>query len=335
MIFVRLNANTGVGKAVMKARVVGVAALALEALAFSERAARAENATSSAQAWDLGGSRDPRSLAMAGAGTAVGGSTSAALGNPAALTVSRAYELELSGAWGLEPGLAHYGGAIADSATSRTAGGLSAHYTTFETVSLRRSALDVRGSVAFPVGDALTIGAAGRWLRTNDGPGAGAVGGEALARSDAERSRLALDVGLVLQPTPTFRVGAVAKNLFAEPSFDLPRLYAAGFALALDAIVLESTALVNATSPDGARWRSGSGVAWSVAERYGIRAGYRFDQALRTHAVGFGVSVIDRSGALEVAVRRDVAGEMPATFIAVGIRALMGSAMGTDGGGAW
>jgi hypothetical protein len=319
----------------MDRRWLALAALVMEVLAFRSRTARADNATSSSQAWDLGGARDPRGLAMAGAGLAVAGSTEATLGNPAALTVSRSYELEVAGAWAIEPGLAHYGGAIADASTSRTAGGLSAHFTKFDTAGLARSALDVRGSVAYPLGDALTIGATGRWLRTNDTAGAGAMGGEAIARGEVERSRLALDVGLLLQPSPMFRVGLVGKNFFAEPSFDLPRVYAAGFALALEAISIESTALVNVTSTDDPKWRSATGLAWSVAERYGMRFGYRFDQAFGTHAIGAGVSVLDRSGALEVAVRRDVAGDYPATFIAVGMRALMGSAMGSDSAATW
>jgi hypothetical protein len=319
----------------MDPRRLVLAALLMEVLAFRSRTARAETATSSSQAWDLGGPRDPRGLAMGGAGFAVAGSTGAALGNPAALTVSRSYELELAGAWAIEPGLAHYGGAIADSTTSRTAGGLSAHFTKFDTSGLARSALDVRGSVAYPVGDALTIGVAGRWLRTNDGAGAGAVGGESVARGDVERSRLALDVGLLFQPSPTFRVGVVGKNFLADPSFDLPRLYAAGFGLSFDALSLESTALVNVTTTDDPKWRSSTGLAWSVGERYGVRVGYRFDQAFSTHAIGAGVSVLDRSGALEVGVRRDVAGDYPATFIAVGIRALMGTAMGSESAASW
>jgi hypothetical protein len=319
----------------MDPRRLALAALVMEVLAIRSRPARAENATSSSQAWDLGLGRDPRAIGMAGAGLAVGGGAGAALGNPAALTVSRSYELELAGAWSPEAGLAHYGGAVADSSTSRTAGALSAHYTVFDTAALARSALDVRGSVAYPVGDALTLGVAGRWLRTNDRPGGGPVGGEAVARGEVERSRLALDLGLLLQPTAMIRVGAVAKNLFAEPSFDLPRLYAAGVALSFDALSLETTALVNVTNPDDAKWRSSTGLTWSVAERYGLRLGYRFDQALAAHAIGAGVSVLDRSGALEVAVRRDVAGDYPATFIAVGIRGLMGSVMASDGGAGW
>ena len=330
---IRLNANTGVGKGVMNPRAAGLFALSMEVLAFHQGIARAENDTSSAQAWDLAVSRDPRAVAMAGGDLAVGGSTGAALGNPAALAVSRAYELEIAGNWSPEAGLAHYGGAIADSLTSRMAGGLSAHWTSFDTAGLKRSAIDVRGSAAYPLGDALSIGVAGRWLRTMDTLGNGPVGGEPVARADAERTRLALDAGLLLQPATMFRLGLVAKNLLADPSFDLPRLYGAGLGLTFETVSIESSATVNLTNPDAPRWRSGTGVGWSLAERYAVRFGYRYDQALATHAVGAGVSIADRSGALEVGVRRDVAGPYPATFIAVGFRVLMGALGPGDGDG--
>jgi hypothetical protein len=321
---IRLNANTGVGKGIMNPRVAGLLALSMEVLAFRVGRARAGNDTSSAQAWDLAVSRDPRAVAMAGGDFAVGGSVGASLANPAALTVSRAYELVLFGNWSPEAGLAHYGGAIADSLTSRTAGGISAHWTSFDTPGLKRRAIDVRGSAAYPLGDALSLGVAGRWLRTADTLGTGSVGGAPAARTDVERARLALDVGLLLQPAPIFRLGVVAKNLVAEPSFDLPRLYGAGVGFSFDTVSVESTALVNLTNDDAPRWRSGTGVGWSLAERYAFRFGYRYDQALATHAIGAGVSIADRSGALEVGVRRDVAGPFPATFIAVGFRVLMG-----------
>jgi hypothetical protein len=318
----------------MNPRAAGLLALSMEVLAFREGTARAGNDTSSAQAWDLSVSRDPRAVAMAGGDLAVGASTGAALGNPAALTVSRAYELELTGNWSPEAGLAHYGGAIADSLTSRMAGGLSAHWTSFDTPGLKRSAIDVRASAAYPLGDALSVGVAGRWLRTADTLGNGPLGGDPVARADSERTRLALDAGLLLQPATVFRLGLVAKNLFAEPSFDLPRLYGAGVGFTFDSVSLESSALVNLTNGDAPRWRSGTGVGWSVAERYAVRFGYRFDQALATHAIGAGVSIADRSGALEIGVRRDVAGPSPATFIAVGFRVLMGGLGPGDGDGA-
>lgn len=268
---------------------------------------------------------------MASGDFAVGGGAGAALANPAALTVSRTYELLLFGNWSPEAGFAHYGGAIADSLTSRMAGGLSAHVTSFDTAGLTRNVIDVRGSAAYPLGDALSLGVAGRWLRTTDALGNGPAGGESVARTDVERTRLAMDVGLLLQPAPIFRLGVVAKNLFAEPSFDLPRLYGGGVGFAFDNVSIESSALVNLTNSDAPRWRSGTGVGWSVAERYALRFGYRYDQALATHAIGAGVSIADRAGALEVGVRRDVAGPFPATFIAVGFRVVMGGLGAGDG----
>ena len=306
-------------------------ALSMEALAFRERIARADNSTSSTQAWDLGAALNPRSLGLAGADVAAGGGTSAALGTPAALTVSRGYELELMGAWAPEAGYAQYGGAVADSVTSRVAGALAAQWTSFDTDRLQRSAIDLRGSIAYPLGDAFSVGVAGHYLRTTDRLGSGVAGGEIVSRGGDERTRIAFDAGLVFQPTPLFRVGLLARNLFVDPSFDLPRIVAGGVGVGVDGLSIESTALLNLTTSDVPRWRSATGLEWSASERYALRFGYRYDEERRTHAMGFGIAILDRSGALDAGVRRDLSGPFPATFISVGFRALMGAPSRSEG----
>jgi hypothetical protein len=302
----------------------------MEGLAFRERQARAENATSSTQAWDLGTNWAPRSMSLAGADLAVGGGVTAALGNPAALNVSRGYELELMGNWMPEAGYSQYGGAIADSVTSRMAGAFAGQWTNFDTDRLQRSALDLRASTAYPLGDAFSVGVAARYLRTTDRLGSGATAGDPVAANDGERTRLSFDAGLVFLPAPGFHVGLLARNIFVPATFDLPRVYAAGVGLGFEGLSIESTALVNTTTASAPLWRSSTGVEWTASERYALRLGYRFDEERRTHALGLGVAILDRAGALEVGVRRDISGPYPATFIAVGIRALMGAVGNTD-----
>ncbi len=304
----------------MDRRHLGLFLLSLKLLAWPEGVARAEYSAISAQAWDLGGARDARTIAMAGAGEAVGGGVQGVLGNPAALVFSRAYEVALNGAWMSEAGFAHYGGAIADAVTSRTAGGLSAHYLRFASPELTRAALDVRGTAAYPLGDALSIGLAARLLRVEDGPGTAPSGGASPPASAADRLTFGLDAGLALRPVPVLRVGVLAKNLLVDPGFDLPRLYAAGAGLTLEPFTIESTAVVNTTYSGDPRWRSSSGIAWAPSERYALHVGYRYDQGFGSHALGAGLSMFDRAGALELAVRHDVAGAAPCTFLSVGIR---------------
>ena len=315
----------------MGRRFLGLCAVGMEVLAFGPKLVRAENVTTSAQAWDLGASITPRSLALAGGDLAVGASTSSAFGNPSGLLLSRAYEVEAMATWAPEAGFSQYGAAIADSMTSKIAGAFAGQRTDFTTARLARTAIDLRASMAVPFGDSLSLGVAGRWLRTEDRPGSGATAGEAVANSGAQRTRMAFDVGLVIHPVPAFRLGFVARNLFATPSFDLPRILAGGVGVTLDALTVESTALVDLTVPEVPRWRSSTGLEWSASERYAVRFGYRFDEGHRTHSIGFGVAIFDRAGALETSVRRDIAGPWPATFVTLGLRALMNSPGQGDG----
>ena len=57
-----------------------------------------------------------------------------------------------------------------------------------------------------------------------------------------------------------------------------------------------------------------------VADRVPIRAGYRIDAGMKTHAASLGVGYVDRKFSVDLAGRRDVVAERPATFISLGLR---------------
>ena len=79
--------------------------------------------TSIEQGYELGEVQHPRVVGMGGAVQAFGGSTTAIFANPANLTLLRVYHLEGLAALSPESRRQSYGGAIADSSTSRLAGG--------------------------------------------------------------------------------------------------------------------------------------------------------------------------------------------------------------------
>jgi hypothetical protein len=65
-----------------------------------------------------------------------------------------------------------------------------------------------------------------------------------------------------------------------------------------------------------------------LADRFPLRAGYRYDDVMKSHAVGLGAGYVDRKFSIEVGGRRDVAAEHPSTMIAVGLRFFIDSGEG-------
>jgi hypothetical protein len=73
------------------------------------------------------------------------------------------------------------------------------------------------------------------------------------------------------------------------------------------------------------------GAELFLADRFPIRAGYRYDDAMKTHAVGLGAGYVDRKFSIELGGRRDIVAAHPSTLIAIGLRFFIDS--GSGGGG--
>jgi hypothetical protein len=298
------------------------AAIAI-AIASVPRAALADpSSTSIEQGYESGEIQHPRVVGMGGAAQVFGGSTTAIFVNPANLTLFRVYHLEALAALSPEARRQSYGGAIADSSTSRLAGGFGGTWSQMDPDGLKRTWADLRLSLAYPLGDRFSLGVTGRYLRVQQRASAGPFGASLVSDGNHDEPLIAaftFDAGGAVQITDQFRFAVSGKNLTA-PGPLAPTAVAGGLGWSNQTITIEADSLVDFTTWGTARGRAMIGGEVLLADRFPIRTGYRFDAGTRAHGISLGAGYVDRKFSIDLGGRRDIVADHPATFISLGLR---------------
>jgi opacity protein-like surface antigen len=288
------------------------------------RAAFADPATTSPeQGYDLGEMQSPRSLAFGGAQSALGASTTAIYDNPANLPIARVYHFEGIASVSPEARRQSYGGAVVDSNTSRLAGGFAGTWNIMDPDKIHRTWTDLRLSLAYPLGDKISAGFTGRYIRVAQSLASGPFGQSYPSDGTGGSPLLnnfTFDVGATLMPTNGVRVGVVGKNLTNPGTGLAPTLLKGGVGYFNDTFSVEVDGLADFTTWTRVRGRLMAGGEIFVAQHFPIRAGYRYDDGMRTHAVSAGGGYVDRKWSFEISARRDVAGDNPSTMLSAAIR---------------
>jgi hypothetical protein len=313
-----------------------VAALATSAFAFAfaREAAAAPSTTSIEQGYDLGQVPHPRAVALGDAVQVWGGSTTAVFYNPANLALYRVYHIEGLAAFGPEARRQTYGGAVVDSSTSRLAGGFGGTWSQMDPDGIKRQWTDLRLTLAYPLGDRVSLGATGRYLRVNQAVNRGPFG-TSLASSgtpnDPLSSQFTFDAGAAVAITEQLRVAVSGRNLTAPGTGLMPLAVAGGLGWSNQIVSVEADTLVDFTTYNSARGRAMVGGEVLLADHVPLRLGYRYDAGVKSSNVGLGAGYVERRFSIEVGARRDVGADHPATLISVGLRIFIDSA-GTSGG---
>lgn len=254
----------------------------------------------------------PRSTAVGGALRATGTSISSPFVNPANMAIAHVYHVGAFAQIDPEAARQTYGGAIVDSLVSSTgiAGGLTAAWSQQDPDGVARELLDLRFGLAIPLADVLYVGAMARYLNLSQ-QGRGPLG-QSLVSGGLEGAPIVqtvtFDLGATLRPIPEFMIAITGHNLTNQDHSFLPLMggLAIGFAnedfsLGADAVLEEKT--FNETNV-----RVQGGGELLLADHVNLRAGYRYEQVLDTHAVSAGVGYIEPRFSVDAAVRRSVAG---------------------------
>jgi hypothetical protein len=300
------------------------AAIAIAIAASAPGVAFADpSSTSIEQGYELGEVQHPRVVAMGGAAQVYGGSTTAIFVNPANLTLLRVYHLEGLAALSPEARRQSYGGAIADSSTSKLAGGFGGTWSQMDPDGIKRTSADLRLTLAYPLGDRFSLGATGRYLRVQQKVSSGPLG--ASLASDGQRDEplitaFTFDAGGAVQITDQFRFAVSGRNLTAPGTALAPLAVAGGLGWSNQTITIEADSLIDFTTWGSARARGMFGAELLLADRFPLRTGYRIDAGMKTHAVSLGAGYVDKKFSIELGGRRDIIADHPATFISLGIR---------------
>lgn len=307
-----------------------VAAAITTAIVVAPRLASADpSSTTIEQGYDLAEIQHPRSIAMAGAQQAWGGSTTAIFLNPANLPLYRVYHLEALAAFGPEARRQSYGAAIADSSTSRLAGGFGGTWSQMDPDGIKRQWADLRLTLAYPLGDRLSLGLTGRYLRLSQRTGAGPLGASLASdgtSGDPIFNAFTFDAGLAAAVTEQIRIGVSGRNLTVPDTGLAPTVLAGGIGYSNQTFTVEADSHLDFTTYGSVRSRAMIGAEILAADRFPLRAGYRYDAGTKAHAVSLGTGYVDRQFSIEVGGRRDVVADHPSTVIGVGLRLFIGGA---------
>jgi hypothetical protein len=281
------------------------------------------SSTSPEQGYDLGMIQSPRSLAFGGAQSALGTSTTALYENPANLTISRVYHFEALAAVSPEARRQSYGGAVVDSNTSRLAGGVGGTFSLMDPDGIHRSWTDLRLGLAYPLGDKISIGGAGRYLRVSQSLATGPLG-SSLASDGTPGAPIfnafTFDIGASVTPTNGLRFGLVGKNLSNPGNGLAPTLLQGGVGYFTDIFSIEADGLADFTTWSSTRGRFMLGGEVFLANHFPLRAGYRYDDGTRVHSVSAGAGYVDKKWSFELSGRREIVGDNPLTMISASLR---------------
>jgi hypothetical protein len=276
------------------------------------------------QAYDLGEMPSARAVGMGGALNALGVSTTALYLNPANMALARVYHLEAFGAYSPEAQRQTYGLAIVDSVINaqRLSGGVGATWNELDPSGLHRVWTDVRAALAMPLGDHLALGATGRWLHVDQAVGVGPFGPSNASDGTPNGpvfNALTFDLGLAAA-LGDFRLGVSGHNLTNPRTSLAPTTAGAGIGYATPVFALEADGLLDFTTFGSTQGRVMAGGELFIADRYAIRAGWRYDTGTQIHAASLGIGYVDPRWSIELGVRHDLIGAHAGTLGILALR---------------
>lgn len=265
----------------------------------------------------------PRMTALGGANRASSSSLDALYSNPANMAAAKVYHVGVFGQIYPEARRQSYGGAVVDSLISSTglSGGAGGIWSLQDPDGLDREWLDVRFGLAMPLGDIFFIGVTGKYISLQQN-GTGPLG-YSLASGGLPDSNIlqtvTFDAGVTLRPIPEFSIGLTGNNLTNLDTGMIPIMGGLGVAFNTSDFGLTADVALESKTFGGTNFRAQGGGEVLIADHVPLRAGYRYDQGLRTHAVSGGVGYVDQKFGVDVSVRRSIAGE-PYTAVVFGFK---------------
>jgi hypothetical protein len=277
------------------------------------------------QAYDLGEVPSARSLAMGGALNALGVSTVALSLNPANMPMARVYHIEALGALSPEAKRQTYGLSVVDSVlnTSRLAGGIQGTWSQIDPDGIRRTWTDLRAGMGLPLGENLALGAVGRWLRVEQAVGAGPFGHSLVSDGTPNGplfNALTFDVGATAAIGDGLRIGAVGHNLTNPSAALAPTTGAAGVGYDAHEFAIELDGMLDFTTYRSAKGRVMVGGELFLADRYAVRAGWRYDGGMNLHTPSLGFGYVDPRWSIEIGARHDLLSEHASTLVVLSLR---------------
>jgi hypothetical protein len=280
--------------------------------------------TSIEQAYDQGDVPNPRAVAMGGALNALGVSTDALFLNPANMALARVYHFEGLAAYSPDAKRQTYGGAIVDSVINgaHISGGLGGTWSEIDPGGLHRVWTDLRGGLALPLGEFLSLGATVRYLRADQDRGVGPFGPSPASdgMNGALFQGITFDAGATVSILNGLHISVVGHDLTNPGTALAPLVGAVGIGYTTPVFSIEGDGSMDFTTWNKPRGRLMGGAELFLADRYAVRAGWRYDGGTQINSASLGFGYIDPSWSVEVAVRRDLISDHAETLGTLSLR---------------
>jgi len=240
---------------------------------------------------DLRDMMSARNIAMGGAYEAMGYGAETIGGNPAGLSLYKRYQLEASGLWDIPQGYGMAQAALADSASSVVAAGVSYQFATFGEQDRRWSHITTM-AMAYAIADWLHIGVAGRHHVITGG---------------STTNSITMNAGIIVRPWQFLSIGVSGHNLINNYNKDITRYFVASVAgMFFNQLspVFDLWADFNQPAP---RFAYHAGLEWLIANTVPVRVGYQYDAIAGHQYIAFGVGYFNEGSGIDLSYRHEVA----------------------------
>jgi hypothetical protein len=233
-----------------------------------------------------------RVIGMGSAFLATGTSAESADGNPATMTLVKAYQLNIDGAWDASSKAGYAGTTLRDSSTSTLAAGVDYHLISTGRGGNRETSNLSTLSLALPVANALSLGLSGRYL---------------LRTASTDRANaITMTAGAAVKFGEAVVLTVGAHNLIATLHPELPRFYSAGLGLNLGALVADVD--LRSQLSDGFKPTVNVGGEYAINNVIPVRVGYQVDTRQSAQFFSGGLGFTSQGIGIDLAYRHQLQG---------------------------
>lgn len=274
---------------------------------------------------------DPRALGLMGALRATPSGTSGMYLNPATISMSPVYHINMMYQFAREQetNLHMAGGAIVDSITSSVIGaGLSLNYLRANEQRTDHESWDARLAISGNIKNTFFLGMTGRYLRVEndlESGNRGPNGRPAMPSSGSQQmDGLTFDAGAALRLGRIVHLGVAGYNLSKPGTAYAPLSLGTGVGLTIiEMLLVEVDAAFDFTTHDEVAPEIEGCAELLIANRVPLRVGYGYDVYFNIHTVSAGIGYVDPKFGVDLGFQKDAV-DAGRFAIALGIRVFIG-----------
>jgi len=240
---------------------------------------------------DFDAARGAREVGMGGTFRELGIGANAADGNPAAMALFQAYQLEFAGGYDWKAKGWYAAGWARDSTNPDLSGAYSLHYISNEYGGANVGQWAHSLSIATRLGDRVAIGIGGRWL----------------IQSTPKINAASLNVGVSILVIPQLTLGFAGYNLIDTHHPELSRSFEVGFGLLVGPVRLATEVRSDiGRGPLHPTWNSGLEVF--LGKSFALRGGWEWREPVQQNFLGAGLGFVFDNAGLDIGWRHGLSG---------------------------